>query len=208
MYRMFLKRISDFIFALIGLILLSPVIVIATFALILANKGTPFFFQARPGKGEKVFKIIKFKTMNDKTDDNGRLLPDSERLTRIGEFLRKTSIDELPQLVNVLIGDMSFIGPRPLLVEYLPFYRGKEKLRHSVRPGITGLAQVTGRNILSWDEKLALDVKYVESYSLINDIHLYWKTFMKVLKQDDIEVIPSRIGTRLDIERKGNVDLK
>jgi len=205
---MFLKRISDFIFALIGLILLSPVIVIATFALILANKGTPFFFQARPGKGEKVFKIIKFKTMNDKTDDNGRLLPDSERLTRIGEFLRKTSIDELPQLVNVLIGDMSFIGPRPLLVEYLPFYRGKEKLRHSVRPGITGLAQVTGRNILSWDEKLALDVKYVESYSLINDIHLYWKTFMKVLKQDDIEVIPSRIGTRLDIERKGNVDLK
>jgi len=157
MYKNFFKRVFDFLAAFFGLLLLSPIFIIVMIGLAFANQGKPFFFQARPGKGERVFKIIKFKSMNDKKDANGNLLSDAERLTPVGAFVRKTSLDEIPQLINILKGDMSLIGPRPLLVAYLPFYTDREKLRHTVRPGITGLAQVNGRNTINWDERLALD---------------------------------------------------
>ncbi|HLR37626.1 MAG TPA: sugar transferase, partial [Chitinophagaceae bacterium] len=165
MYKSFFKRLIDFIAAFFGLLLLSPVFLVVMAALFFANQGKPFFFQARPGKNERIFKIIKFKSMNDKKDKDGNLLPDAQRLTQVGSFVRRTSLDEIPQLINVLKGDMSLIGPRPLLVQYLPYYTEREKLRHSVRPGITGWAQVNGRNNLSWDSRLAYDVFYVENMS-------------------------------------------
>lgn len=186
MYRLIIKRILDFLFSLIGLILLFPIFLIVTFFLIIANNGKPFFFQNRPGKKGKIFKIVKFKTMNDKKDSNGNLLPDSERLTKVGSFVRKTSLDEIPQLFNVLIGDMSLIGPRPLLTNYLHLYNYFQNRRHEVKPGITGWAQVNGRNAISWDKKFELDVWYVDHISFFLDIKILYKTILKVLKSDGI----------------------
>lgn len=186
MYQNFLKRIIDFSVALFALLLLSPLFIIVMIGLYFANDGKPFFFQRRPGKNEKLFNIIKFKTMNDKKDSNGNLLPDSERLTPIGAFVRKTSLDELPQLINVLKGDMSLIGPRPLLPQYLPLYSDIQKKRHLVRPGITGWAQVNGRNAISWSKKFELDVWYVDHISFTTDLKVFFTTFKKVFKSEGI----------------------
>lgn len=186
MYKSFFKRFIDFTVALIGLLILSPLFIIVMIGLYFANDGKPFFFQRRPGKNEKLFSIIKFKTMNDKKDSNGKLLPDSERLTSIGAFVRKTSLDELPQLINVLKGDMSLIGPRPLLPQYLPLYNDNQKRRHNVRPGITGWAQVNGRNAISWTKKFELDVWYVDHISFTTDLKVFFTTFKKVFKSEGI----------------------
>lgn len=186
MYKFIFKRLFDFTFAFIGLLLLSPIFIIVTIGLYLANNGKPFFFQARPGLNEKIFSIIKFKTMNDKKDANGDLLSDAERLTPIGAFVRKTSLDELPQLINVLKGDMSLIGPRPLLPQYLPLYNDDQKRRHYVRPGITGWAQVNGRNAISWSKKFELDVWYVDHISFSTDLKVFFTTFKKVFKSEGI----------------------
>lgn len=188
MYKKIIKPALDFLIALIVFILLSPIFVVVTVGLWFANGGKPFFYQLRPGKGERIFKIIKFKTMNDRRDAKGQLLPDAERLTKIGTFVRKTSLDEIPQLLNVLKGDMSLIGPRPLLVKYLPYYSKREQLRHTVRPGITGLAQVNGRNKLNWDDRLELDAQYVENLSFLLDIKILFRTIINVLLRKDIAV--------------------
>lgn len=186
MYKHFFKRFFDFFIALIGLIVLSPIFVFVTIGLYFANQGKPFFFQSRPGLNEKIFKIIKFKTMNDKKDANGNLLSDAERLTPIGLFVRKTSLDEIPQLINVLKGDMAIIGPRPLLPQYLPLYNEVQKHRHDVRPGITGWAQVNGRNAISWTKKFDLDVWYVDNLSLNLDIKIFFLTIKKVVVREGI----------------------
>ena len=188
MYKKIIKPALDFLIALIVFILLSPIFVVVTVGLWFANGGKSFFYQLRPGKGERIFKIIKFKTMNDRRDANGQLLPDAERLTKIGTFVRKTSLDEIPQLLNVLKGDMSLIGPRPLLVKYLPYYSKREQLPHTVRPGITGLAQVNGRNKLNWDDRLELDAQYVENLSFLLDIKILFRTIINVLLRKDIAV--------------------
>src|SRR5690554_4923481 len=201
MYRKFFKRFFDLVLALVGIIALSPIFLIVWVALLFANRGKPFFFQPRPGKNAVIFKIVKFKTMNDRKDAQGKLLPDVERLTKVGSFVRKTSLDEIPQLINVLKGDMSLIGPRPLLVQYLPYYTEREKLRHTVRPGITGLAQVNGRNFLMWDERLEMDAKYVEKLSFYLDLEILVKTVQGVMNRKDVEIIPSKLGTTLDKER-------
>ncbi len=174
MYKYFLKRILDFLAALIGLTLLSPIFIVVAIGLYFANHGKPFFFQKRPGKGESIFKIVKFKTMNDKKDNMGNLLSDADRLTPIGAFVRKTSLDEIPQLINVLKGDMSLIGPRPLLPQYLSLYSSEQARRHEVKPGITGWAQVNGRNAISWKRKFELDVYYVDHISLFLDIKIFF----------------------------------
>ncbi|WP_286849797.1 MULTISPECIES: sugar transferase [Sphingobacterium] len=186
MYKNFFKRLFDFFIALIGLIILSPVFIFVTIGLYFANDGKPFFFQARPGLNERIFRIIKFKTMNDKRDSNGELLSDAERLTSIGSFVRKTSLDEIPQLINVLKGDMAIIGPRPLLIQYLPLYDDKQRRRHEVRPGITGWAQVNGRNAISWAKKFELDVWYVDHVSFLTDLKVFFTTFKKVFKREGI----------------------
>lgn len=186
MYRHFFKRLFDFFIALIGLIILSPIFIVVTIGLYFANDGKPFFFQSRPGLNERIFKIIKFKTMNDKKDTNGHLLSDAERLTPIGSFVRKTSLDEIPQLINVLKGDMAIIGPRPLLIQYLPLYDDKQRRRHDVRPGITGWAQVNGRNAISWTKKFELDVWYVDHVSFLTDLNVFFTTFKKVFKREGI----------------------
>lgn len=186
MYKKYLKRCVDFSVALIGLTCLLPIFIVVSIGLFFANQGKPFFFQARPGKDEKIFKIIKFKTMNDKKDMLGNLLSDAERLTSIGSFVRKSSLDEIPQLINVLKGDMSLIGPRPLLVEYLPLYNTKQARRHEVRPGITGWAQVNGRNAISWEQKFDLDVWYVENISVSLDLKILYLTVIKVIKREGI----------------------
>jgi undecaprenyl phosphate N,N'-diacetylbacillosamine 1-phosphate transferase len=186
MYKNFLKRLIDFILAFLGLLILSPIFIIVTIGLYFANDGKPFFFQARPGLNEKIFKIIKFKTMNDKKDAQGNLLPDAERLTPIGQFVRKTSLDEFPQLINVLKGDMAIIGPRPLLPQYIPLYNETQKRRHNVRPGITGWAQVNGRNAISWSKKFELDVWYVDHVSFATDCKVFFTTFKKVFKSEGI----------------------
>lgn len=186
MYLKLIKPLADFLIAGIILLLVLPIILLLIVLLCLVNDGKPLFFQLRPGKSEKVFKLIKFKTMNDKRDTNGNLLSDAERLTKIGEFIRKTSLDELPQLFNVLLGDMSLIGPRPLLVEYLPLYNNVQKQRHKVKPGITGYAQVNGRNTISWQEKFEYDVWYVENISLSLDIKIAFLTIKKVLLSEGI----------------------
>lgn len=203
MYKNYIKRLIDFFAALFGLILLSPIFIIVMVGLFFANDGKPFFFQKRPGLHNRVFEIIKFKTMNDRRDSSGKLLPDAERLTKIGSFVRKTSLDEIPQLINVLKGDMSLIGPRPLLVKYLPYYTEREKLRHTVRPGITGLAQVNGRNNISWDDKLEMDAKYVEELSFTNDIKILLKTIQNVISQKDI-IVASCESNDLDIVRNNS----
>ncbi|MBW8360005.1 MAG: sugar transferase [Weeksellaceae bacterium] len=202
MYKNFGKRVLDFLMAFMALIILSPFFIVIMIGLFIANSGKPFFFQLRPGKGERIFKIIKFRTMNDKTDKNGDLLPDAKRLTPIGTMVRKTSMDEIPQLINVLMGDMSLIGPRPLLLRYLPYYTDKERLRHTVRPGITGLAQVNGRNTVRWDARLALDVEYVENLNFKQDMLIFYKTFLKVVGAKNIVVDPESIMKNLDDERK------
>lgn len=186
MYQKYFKRLFDFLIALIALLLLSPVFLLVTFGLFFANNGTPFFLQTRPGKNEKLFRIVKFKTMNDKKDAAGNLLSDGERLTKIGTLVRKTSLDEIPQLLNVLKGDMSLIGPRPLLVQYLPLYNAAQKQRHNVRPGITGWAQVNGRNAISWEQKFAYDVWYVENCSFVLDIKILVLTIKKVFVREGI----------------------
>ncbi|WP_291058902.1 MULTISPECIES: sugar transferase [unclassified Empedobacter] len=186
MYKHFFKRLFDFIIALVALILLSPIFIVVMIGLYFANKGKLFFFQKRPGLNERIFNIIKFKTMNNKKDKEGNLLSDAERLTPIGAFVRKTSLDEIPQLINVLKGDMSLIGPRPLLPQYLPLYNETQKRRHNVRPGITGWAQVNGRNAISWQKKFELDVWYVDHLSLSTDIKVFLTTFKKVFKSEGI----------------------
>jgi undecaprenyl phosphate N,N'-diacetylbacillosamine 1-phosphate transferase len=186
MYKNYLKRLFDFLAAFFGLVLLSPIFIVVMIGLYFANQGKPFFFQARPGKDERIFKIVKFKTMNDKKDVHGNLLSDAERLTPIGAFVRKTSLDEIPQLINVLKGDMSLIGPRPLLVQYLPLYNEEQKRRHEVRPGITGWAQVNGRNAISWQQKFDYDVWYVENISLMLDIKILFLTVKKVFIREGI----------------------
>jgi lipopolysaccharide/colanic/teichoic acid biosynthesis glycosyltransferase len=186
MYKSFFKRVFDFLAAFSGLVVLSPIFVFVTVGLFFANQGKPFFFQLRPGKDGVIFKIIKFKTMNDKKDPNGNLLSDAQRLTSIGSFVRKTSIDEIPQLFNVLMGDMSLIGPRPLLVHYLDLYSDFQKRRHAVRPGITGWAQVNGRNAISWDKKFELDVWYVDHISFLLDVKILFMTIQKVVKSEGI----------------------
>lgn len=186
MYKSVFKRIIDLFLALIGFLILSPIFLLVTIGLYFANQGKPFFFQKRPGKNGKVFNIIKFKTMNDKKDKEGNLLHDSERLTSIGSFVRKTSLDEIPQLINVIKGDMSLIGPRPLLVQYLPLYNSHQARRHEVRPGITGWAQVNGRNAISWEEKFNLDVWYVDHLSLTLDLKIFFKTIKKVFIREGI----------------------
>ncbi|RLJ33645.1 lipopolysaccharide/colanic/teichoic acid biosynthesis glycosyltransferase [Chryseobacterium sp. 7] len=186
MYKIFIKRLIDFVTAFFGFLILSPVFIIVTIGLFLANNGKPFFFQKRPGKNGKIFNIIKFKTMNDKKDPSGNLLPDADRLTAIGSFVRKTSLDEIPQLINVLKGDMSLIGPRPLLPKYLSLYNSFQSRRHEVRPGITGWAQVNGRNSISWEKKFEYDVWYVDNISLGLDIKIILLTIKKVFKSEGI----------------------
>jgi undecaprenyl phosphate N,N'-diacetylbacillosamine 1-phosphate transferase len=186
MYKNFLKRIIDFLLSIIALVVLSPIFIIITIFLAVSNKGKPFFYQSRPGKDEKLFKVIKFKTMNDKKNEEGKLLSDADRLTGIGSFIRKTSLDEIPQLLNVIKGDMSLIGPRPLLVQYLSLYNKKQKRRHKVRPGITGWAQVNGRNTVSWQKKFEYDVWYVDNLSFLLDIKIIFMTIFKVFKGEGI----------------------
>lgn len=187
MYKIFFKRFLDFWISLIVLICISPVLFVVIIWLHFANKGAgAFFFQERPGKDAKIFKVIKFKTMTDEKDAEGNLLPDAQRLTKVGKFVRSTSIDELPQLFNVLKGDMALIGPRPLLVKYLPLYSAEQARRHEVRPGISGWAQCHGRNAISWAEKFKLDVWYVDHCTFLTDIKIIKITVMKVIKRADI----------------------
>ena len=187
MYKNFFKRIIDLTIVFIVLLIIWPILLLITIWLHFANKGAgAFFTQERPGKDGKIFKVIKYKTMTDERDENGNLLPDAQRLTKVGKFVRSTSIDELPQLINVLKGDMALIGPRPLLVQYLPLYSKEQARRHEVRPGITGWAQCNGRNAISWTKKFELDVWYVDHCTLWTDIKIIWITIMKVLKRADI----------------------
>lgn len=191
MYRSFFKPLLDFLIALIAFPVLLPIFLICVILLLFANNGKPFFLQPRPGKNEKIFKVIKFKTMNDKKDSNGNLLPDADRLTTVGSFIRKTSLDEIPQLLNVIKGDMSLIGPRPLLVEYLPLYSDEQSRRHTVKPGITGWAQVNGRNAISWEEKFKYDIYYVDHLSFGLDMKIIFKTIGKVFKSEGINAADS-----------------
>ncbi|HEY8397936.1 MAG TPA: sugar transferase [Flavihumibacter sp.] len=186
MYRRFFKRLIDILVSAVLILLFSPVLIVTAILLYIQNKGAVFFIQARPGKNEAVFNIIKFKTMTDAKDANGVLLPDNQRITALGRIIRKLSIDELPQLFNVLKGDMSLIGPRPLLIRYLPLYNEDQKKRHLVRPGITGLAQVSGRNAISWKEKFAYDVYYVTNLSFWLDVKIAFLTVVKVLKREGV----------------------
>lgn len=202
MYRLYLKRILDLLFAGAALIAFAPVFLIISIMLALLYRGNPFFIQKRPGLNEAIFSLIKFKTMTDERDGQGLLLPDSLRLTPIGRFLRKTSLDELPQLINVVTGDMSLIGPRPLLPRYLPYYSPKEKLRHRIRPGITGWAQVNGRNMSTWDDRLAADVYYFEHLSFKLDVKILCDTITGVISARDVITDPDSLMDPLDIERQ------
>ena len=186
MYAKYFKRMLDFTLSLGAIIVLSPILLVLTIVGAVAMGGNPFFTQDRPGKNEKIFKLVKFRTMNNKKDKKGNLLPDEKRLTSYGKLLRSTSLDELPELFNILKGDMSIIGPRPLLVRYLPRYNKEQHRRHEVRPGLTGLAQVNGRNAISWEEKFRYDVKYVSNITFIGDVKIIIETIQKVLKRDGI----------------------
>ena len=186
MYKSFGKRALDILAAVFGLMLSLPIFLVVLILLIFANGGKPFFFQSRPGKNGKTFKIIKFKTMNDKKDKNGNLLEFDKRVTKVGSFLRKFSLDEIPQLLNVLLGDMSLIGPRPLLIEYLPLYSETQRRRHNVRPGVTGWAQVNGRNTISWEKKFEYDVWYVDNMSLMIDFKIIFLTIKKVILKEGV----------------------
>lgn len=188
MYKNFFKRVIDFTVTLIGLIIISPILFVLCL-LVRFKLGSPILFkQVRITKDEKAFTVMKFRTMTDARDENGNLLPDEERFTKFGDFLRNSSLDELPELLNVLKGDMSLVGPRPLYPIYVPYYTKEESLRHTVRAGITGLAQINGRNLCKWDERFAYDVRYVKELSLVNDIKILWRTFFKVANQEDIGI--------------------
>ncbi|MEZ7528322.1 sugar transferase [Cloacibacterium normanense] len=200
MYKIFFKPLLDFVLSLLGIIVTSPIFLIVFIALLFANRGKVFFLQNRPGKNEEIFKIIKFRTMNDKRDAQGNLLPDEERLTSIGKLVRKTSLDEIPQLINVLLGNMSLIGPRPLLPEYLPLYNDFQKKRHLIKPGITGWAQINGRNAVEWEKKFMFDVWYVENMSFLLDLQIMFLTLKKVLKLEGV----NREGEATNIAFKGN----
>lgn len=186
MYAKFVKRPVDFILSLMALIVLSPVLIILIVAGAIGMRGNPFFTQQRPGKNEKIFKLIKLRTMTNQKDKDGNLLPDEIRLTKYGKFLRSTSLDELPELINIIKGDMAIVGPRPLLVQYLPLYNERQKLRHTVRPGLTGLAQINGRNTITWEQKFEDDVTYTQNISLLGDIKIIFLTVLKVLKREGI----------------------
>ena len=186
MYKVFFKRLLDLFLSIIGFVVLFPVFVVVWFILLFVNNGKPFFLQPRPGKNEKVFNILKFKTMTDKKDENGKLLPDELRVTKFGTFLRKSSLDEIPQLLSIMIGDMSLVGPRPLRVRYLPYFTEEEQIRHTVKPGVTGLAQISGRNNLDWDTRLQKDIEYVQNLSLMLDIEIILKTALKVIARKDV----------------------
>ena len=204
MYQHCFKRIIDFSIALVALLVIWPFLVVIYIWLTIANKGAgAIFYQERPGKDEKIFRMMKFKSMTDERDAKGNLLPDKDRITAVGKFVRKTSIDELPQLINVLKGDMALIGPRPLLPEYLPFYTERERLRHTVRPGISGWAQVNGRNNLTWDQKLELDAYYVEHLSFLMDLRVLLTTVKNVMGGKDVNVVPSAVkgAGKLNVER-------
>lgn len=202
MYEKFFKRLADIVCALAAVIVFSWLYIIVA-VLVRIKLGSPVIFkQERPGKNEKIFKLYKFRTMTDKCDENGKLLPDDLRLTSFGRMLRKTSLDELPEAFNILKGDMSVVGPRPLLVEYLPYYSDEEKHRHDVRPGLTGLAQVNGRNTLTWEERFAYDLDYVGNISFINDVKIVWKTVFKFIKRQDIRMGMEHVVGKLDYERR------
>ena len=201
MYKNFIKPVIDFVLALVGFLFLSPVFVLVMIGLFFANDGKPFFFQLRPGKDGKIFKIIKFKTMTDKKDENGNLLPDADRLTKIGSFVRKTSLDEIPQLLNVIKGDMALVGPRPLLPQYLELYNDFQRRRNEVKPGITGWAQVNGRNSISWEKKFEYDVWYVDNVSFLLDVKILIMTVLKVVKSEGI----NEQGQATSEEFKGNI---
>lgn len=209
MYARYFKRLLDILLSGMALIVLSPILLVLTVVGTFAMGGNPFFTQLRPGKihkktgKEKIFRLVKFRSMNNKKDQNGNLLPDDVRLTRYGRMLRSTSLDELPELWNILKGDMSIVGPRPLLVKYLPYYSETERQRHDVRPGLTGLAQVNGRNLLSWEQRFQLDLEYVRSVSLKNDCLIILRTVRQVIKRADIAVGKTHVIKNLDEERKG-----
>ena len=208
MYRFFLKRIFDFLLSLTAILLLSPLLLILIIAGMVKMGGNPFFTQERPGKNGKIFKLVKFKSMNNKRDENGELLPDEVRLTNYGRFIRNTSLDELPELINILKGDMAIVGPRPLLVRYLTRYNATQARRHEVRPGLTGLAQVNGRNTISWEEKFRYDVEYVDKVSLLLDIKIILKTALKVVKRDGISSETSATMEEFMGNTKENNELK
>lgn len=202
MYVKYIKRFFDFILSLIALIILSPVFLVIAI-LVRIKLGSPIIFkQQRPGKNEKIFTLYKFRTMTDKKDENGNLLPDSERLTKFGKVLRSTSLDELPELINIIKGDMSIVGPRPLLVKYLPYYTEEERHRHDVRPGLTGLAQIHGRNTTNWTDRFRYDVEYTHNITFLGDIRIVIGTVMKVIKKQDILVGTEQILLNLDEERR------
>lgn len=201
-YAKIVKRILDFVLSFLAIVILSPFIIIFSLIGAILMRGNPFFIQERPGKNEKIFKLIKFRTMTNRKDRNGNLLPDEQRLTGYGKFLRSTSIDEIPELFNILKGDMSIIGPRPLLVKYLPLYNTYQKHRHDVRPGLTGYAQVHGRNTLSWKQKFEMDIKYVEHITFIGDLKILAETVKKVIKRDGIS---SETSVTME-EFTGNID--
>lgn len=200
MYAKYVKRLLDFLLSLFALTVLSPFLLIFTVIGAIVMKGNPFFVQARPGRNEKIFKLIKFRTMTCEKDKDGKLLPDKDRLTKYGRILRATSIDELPELINILIGDMSIVGPRPLAVVYLPYYTDEERHRHDVRPGLTGLAQVNGRNAISWESKFFYDLEYINSITFINDVKITFNTMLKVFKREGISQGEERPAS-LHIER-------
>ena len=201
MYAKYIKRILDFILSLLAIIILSPIMLII-YILVRIKLGKPAIFkQQRPGKNEKIFTLYKFRTMTDEKDEDGNLLPDEKRLTKFGKMLRSTSLDELPEMFNILKGDMSFVGPRPLLTKYLSYYTEEEKHRHDVRPGLTGLAQINGRNTTNWKERFEYDIKYTQDISFLNDIKILLKTIMKVIKKQDILVGKEQILLDLDVER-------
>lgn len=206
MYARFFKRILDFILSLCALVVLFPVFLVLIILGAVNMKGNPFFTQLRPGKNEKIFRLIKFRTMTNQKDKEGNLLPDDVRLTKYGEFLRSTSLDELPEVINILVGDMSIVGPRPLVVKYLPFYTEFESERHTVRPGLTGLAQVNGRNSLKWEEKFEYDVEYVRNLSLTYDVKIIIKTIQTVLKREDIGVRGAENLVDFDMYRKKQME--
>lgn len=200
MYKKVIKRIFDLLFAILALVILSPILVLVSILLVCFQGGNPFFLQPRPGMNEKVFKIIKFRSMSNSKDRSGELLRDELRLTKVGLFIRTTSLDELPQLLNVLKGEMSFVGPRPLRVRYLPYYTEHEKIRHTVRPGITGLAQVSGRNAITWDAKLEKDVEYVQNLGFLLDLRILFHTIFKVFKTSETKLADE--SDSLDEHRK------
>jgi len=206
LYRHFFKRLIDILLSFIALVVLSPVF-LAIAVLVRSKLGSPIIFkQPRPGKDEKIFTMYKFRTMTNERDEHGELLPDSIRLTNIGKFLRSTSLDELPELINILKGDMSFVGPRPLSVKYLPYYNDRERLRHSVRPGLTGLAQINGRNTLNWEDRFKYDVNYVENLSFILDMSIMIRTFIKVFKREGITVRGTTEIISFHVYRQGQLE--